>query len=720
MKGSARGLVYFGNLVIASGVVGLITNCGGGERPQVSEIPTVDGSASSSSSGGTGVSSVTASGFNEKDGTRYINFGDDGFTNCNAQAPEKVVALKNNTGDVINFTAKLTEGSENYSLGQESGGIPIRGQATIQIKPKQIPADSEVTPDLYAGTLEITFENGKADPLSIKLHQTARGAIIKATPTSATIDFGNVKANTTADQLYTLTNLGNAEATATLQVATTQFKVDGSPANTAKIAAGATVSKTISFTPNDVQSFTDTLAVTFTGGVNCKPPPGNVNLKGAGTTAITISPGTLDFGLVDCGKSYPGGFLPITISSPVAATFTPLLPSGTTKYTLEDGSGSPVAVGATINLTASVPYTLRVRPKAIPVPSPTTVNNFGDTLTITTTAPGDSPHNVALRETANGAILAVSPTTITNTGTINQVFNNAFSIVNSGNASVGYTIAVTNQDLQPAPPVGMFVSNLASGTAAVGSTPGQLTVTLPNTFNTTVLAALQLGTTPPSAVLCGDLPGKYPLKAETGGGTSITVNPGALNFGQVDCGTTAAFQPLTLTSIVSTTFTPNLNLGAGSAFTLADGAGTALTLGQPVNLTANTPYTLRVVPKLVAIPSVTTANGLSDTLTINSPVDPVKSIVLSETARGAIFAFSPTSITGANGTHNFTLVNSGNAPGAYTLTTAGGTTSITNGTAPVGSTPGVLTKTGVGSITLTSNAVRCADLPAPLSFGPAM
>jgi hypothetical protein len=129
MKGNARRLVYFANLLLTSGVVVVVTNCGGGERPAVSSDLIYDASSAPTaptSDGGT--SAVVVSGYDSAAG---ILFGDNGFTNCGTQAPDKVISLKNTTADIVNFEARLTSGNNYYKISPQSGGVPTKGQATI-------------------------------------------------------------------------------------------------------------------------------------------------------------------------------------------------------------------------------------------------------------------------------------------------------------------------------------------------------------------------------------------------------------------------------------------------------------------------------------------------------------------------------------------------------------------------------------------------------------
>jgi len=57
---------------------------------------------------------------------------------------------------------------------------------------------------------------------------------------------------------------------------------------------------------------------------------------------------------------------------------------------------------------ASRQVALSVYSKPIPAVSATTDNLYGETLTVTTDADGDAPHEVAITQTAHGAILSFS------------------------------------------------------------------------------------------------------------------------------------------------------------------------------------------------------------------------------------------------------------------------------------------------------------------------
>ena len=85
---------------------------------------------------------------------------------------------------------------------------------------------------------------------------------------------------------------------------------------------------------------------------------------------------------------------------------------------------------------------LTVMPKMMPSTSAVSPNLYGDTLTITTNAPGDDPHTVDLLMTAHGAILEQS-TGAMDFGSVlaSAPATSTFTVSNSGNApaTVSYT-----------------------------------------------------------------------------------------------------------------------------------------------------------------------------------------------------------------------------------------------------------------------------------------
>lgn len=513
MKGGVRLLVCCAQVVVVSGALVAVANCGGGERPLVNDFPIVD--ASIDTVPNETPSGITLSGFDPAAG---IIFGDDGLVNCGAQAPEKVITIKNGSSDNVTFKAKITAGTNYYKLSNEEGVVPGRGEGSLQIIPSPIPQESDVTPDLYAGTVEITFATGEP-PTVIRLHQTARGARITTTLASGAFDFGAVKVATTGSQQFSMTNTGNVEVTASLALGGQNFKIDSADAASATLKPGQTATKTLTFSPADSVEYTDALALSFnSSAVHCKAPPGNTNLKGKGTTSVGVSPGTINFGQIDCGKT--ANFQKVTITSTAAMSFTPVLvkgETGTSPYTLaNDADGTPVTAGVAVPMAAASTFVLRVVPNKVATSQSTADNALQDQLRIETTAPGDTPHITTLNQTARGAVFVINSTPIKITdGPVGHKNSTTFTMGNVGNMSAPYVLTVTLDPDQPNAAPDTFASNLTTGTLQpLGSNAltGTLnTVAPPAGVQVTGKMKLTEGA---GAVLCSDLPPAVSLSIE--------------------------------------------------------------------------------------------------------------------------------------------------------------------------------------------------------------
>jgi hypothetical protein len=424
-----------------------------------------------------------------------VFFGDNGLVDCGSTAGDKILTLTNGTSDVVNFATKLTSGATFFKVNPEEGGVPARGKATVQITPKPIPQTSPIDPELYSGTLEIT--TGLADPpITVRLRQTARGAIIKSTVTTD-MNFGDVKVGTPASLQFSLTNSGNLDVIANVALSSSAFLIDQSSTATMALAAGKNGSRTVVFTPSEEANFTDTLAVSYgAGAIHCQPPPPNPTVKGKGSStvsSITIQPTSLNFGLVDCGSTYVdknnanAPYQTIVISTNLATTFTPTLgKGGSTPFSLADSSGNAVTQGTAIAINPGAPYTMRIVPLQIPLrPTVGTADNaFGDILTIT--SPSETTaKTIPLTQTAHGAMLSFEPLLV-NADTGAVITGN--KLKNDGNNPAPYALEATGATTDP-----------VSGTAQVTPTTN---------FNITMKADSGFISVkiPPGTPLCRDLP----------------------------------------------------------------------------------------------------------------------------------------------------------------------------------------------------------------------
>ena len=243
------------------------------------------------------------------------------------------------------------------------------------------------------------------------------------------------------------------------------------------------------------------------GAPLCAALPPTIQLTGAGTTGVSVSPTSLDFGLVQCNQAAkPYQTVTINNTGP-ATTYTPTLMAGSSSpYTLADAaSGNPIAGGSPIALGSAASATLRVVPKAVVSPASTAADAFSDTLTISTMSAGDQPHIIGLHETAQGAVLTLTPTAFMESTQI--VAFAQYTVTNSGNLAAPWTLAVvTTQG-----PANAYAISSTSGTVTpVTPENGQITFQPPPTPPPTqYLGTLTLSAA--GATLCQDLPSPVPL-----------------------------------------------------------------------------------------------------------------------------------------------------------------------------------------------------------------
>lgn len=434
-----------------------------------------------------------------------LSFGTMGLVPCGGQGTPLTTTLANTTCAPFTWTATLTTGSMYYAVSPSMGTLMPGETVTVQVTPNGIPMTSSVAAGLYDGTLSINTNAPNDGTHAVPLHMTAQGVILATTLVGSSIGFGSVAVGDTGTAQLTVENNGNVSVTPALVTTTKAFTVS----TVSAIAGGASATPTITFAPAAVQPYTDTLSMSVPSGtVLCGAVPGAISLSGTGQTGVSVSSTSLDFGPVNCGAA-AAPYKTLTIANTgAAATFTPTLTDGV-NYTLTDGSGNAIASGSSQTLGPSA--TIRVVPNAITAPASTAANAFGDTLTITTTASGDTPHTVMLLETAQGAVFTLSPPNVTvNVSGTNSTFV-GFTVANTGNYSAGYTLV--------AAPAAEFSTNLTGGTlgaagTASASETGQLTCT-GAPLNDAGEGSQVLGTltlTPASgSVLCADPPSPMPL-----------------------------------------------------------------------------------------------------------------------------------------------------------------------------------------------------------------
>ncbi|CAN5695866.1 hypothetical protein BH09MYX1_BH09MYX1_11470 [soil metagenome] len=214
----------------------------------------------------------------------------------------------------------------------------------------------------------------------------------------------------------------------------------------------------------------------------------DVALSGKGTKGVVLtSPGSVDFGLVDCGST--GDARKVTVANTGDAPFDFGAKLGNVLYAVSPTSG-------TVKPAESVELT--VTPNPIPSTSAVIPDLYGGSLTITSTAPGDFPHIVDLHQTAHGAILTMTQSALdAGSRVVDDVITVPMgTIANSGNATVTVNGAGTGG-------IGMVPSAVPAGGSTAAAAAFALDPTV-HRLGLPVTESLALATN--AAPLCAPVP----------------------------------------------------------------------------------------------------------------------------------------------------------------------------------------------------------------------
>lgn len=424
-------------------------------------------------------------------------FGTGGLVPCGTNAQPQTITLQNTGSASFTWSGTLTHGSSFYTLTPASGSVAANTSATVTVTPKAIPATSATTAGGYDDTLTITTNVVGDSPHTISLQETAQGAIV--TRSTNSLGFGSVGEGSTVSDTITFANTGNVDATLDFANGTTYFVQPAS----LTVGAGTFASESVSFSPTQITSYADIGTVALDTQVPlCGALPGNLSLSGTGAApSVTATPSSLNFGLVACGAT--GSSLTVTITNNEAAT------TFNTQFVHSYFTVSPTSGSLTAGGTAQ----LSVTPNPIPMPGSTANNGYGDTLTVTTGL-GTSV-NVALNQTALGAVLAFSPAKITFTteATPGTLESSPLTVTNSGTGAADVTLTATLTEIGDAGAgdagAGPFGVSPASDSIGAGGNYAFSATFLPEVAGA-YTGAISISV-PPGTNLCAALPANVTL-----------------------------------------------------------------------------------------------------------------------------------------------------------------------------------------------------------------
>lgn len=340
---------------------------------------------------------------------------------CTGGAPSAPtsVRLTNTGGGPLDWKATV-DGP--FAVNGAVGGQIAGGQAmTLSVRASIAPAGTYAQATV-TGHLHVTTTDPLAPETTIDLSATAHGAELSLVP--ATANFGDVSLGKQATMPVALYNDGNATVQATLGAPThPAFSVS---ADVLTLAPKQAASAVVSFAAQAVLAASGTSTLTITGPA-CHAPTELKMLANANDALVGVSPGALDFGLVDCGSQAKPQSVVLSNVGPSPFHFNAILKSGYA-FDLSTVEGIVPAQGS---------ITIVITPKAIVAPVLTTPDGFGDLLEISTSAPNDVAHLVPIHETAHGGAVTLAPGVVDfGRQRVGQSVSTNVTVHNTGNAVV--------------------------------------------------------------------------------------------------------------------------------------------------------------------------------------------------------------------------------------------------------------------------------------------
>lgn len=564
---------------------------------------------------------------------------DFGYVGCGTAPATKSYRLKNIGGQPVSYALTI-EGAGFAIAGAPTGSLAPSAETTITLTAT---IESNATPRaVREGALVVSEPSNTLPGVRVPLRVIPDGARIAVTP--AVVGFGQVKVGGVGTPVtVSVKNDGFVPVNVGFTVPSTDgFGLSWTNVP-APIALGPSEEKTLNalFAPTKQGKVSFASAITIDGPV-CGDAPKTLELDGEGVLLpVTVGPSPIDFGTVDCGTAAAAKTVTIQNDNSFAVTFTAALAATQPSFTISPASGT---------VAANSSGTITITPKPMTAPRSIAANAYGDTLTITTNAPSDVPHQIDLLQSARGAILsaAVSGTGAFGVQTVGTTTGKTVTITNTGNQAATIKLQTAAPfSASPVPPSGIVVGTGASntGTGSVSYSP---------TTNATSNGQLSFSVTGPQ---CGATPAAIPL---SGTGAYPVFSMSSLGTFNVTCGSAPAPQTLTISNgaaaqgklIIS-------NIQTTGVFSVTPTSLAAIAPGGSANLTVTTQ-----APKIGTDKALQTDTGTL-TFKTNEAGFPTKTITLVRTIHGANIeydqmvnnALTPISQIDFNGCPGVTPVN---------------------------------------------------------------
>jgi hypothetical protein len=591
----------------------------------------------------------------------------------------------------------------NYGGGNPFGNYSINaGSPAIDHVPV---AQTHPSTDFFGNPRPDPGNPNTFDVGAVEFQTPAAVAILSVT--GGPVAFGNVTVGTTSALApLILHNTGTAGATAIAVAVTAPFsRPAGVPGGTCTttLAAGATCSINVVFSPTTAGAATGTATITANVTVTGSP----VALSGTGVAAaaiLSVTPSPLAFGNRTVGTSTPNSTLTLSNTGTAAATGIAIgtlaapfgVASTTCTATLAAASTCTIAVSYAPTAAVTSNASLTITATGVTVTgAPVAISGTGVAATLAVSV---APTSLTFGSTADGTTSPSQPVTVTATGTGTFTFGTLAFTAPFARAAAGGTCGATLVS-----PGTCTINVVFSPTTQTGTVNG--TLTIPGSVTVTG-SPVALHGTAAAAV------------------SSATVSPNPLAFGSVAVGSTSSAQTFTITNTGNvplarpTVAAPFARTGGSCGATIAVGAP-ACTYNVTFSPTAATSYSVPLtfaagvtVTSTPPAPVLLTGTGVAARLALTGPVPPLNPgtpntgtetgtvTVTYSGATGTSFVFTATpTVTGnvrfsnAGGTCTATTTLNSTTPSCTVIVqyAAGGSTTTRTGTVTVTGTPTGLT-----------------------------
>lgn len=465
----------------------------------------------------------------------------------------KTVTVTNRLSTALTFTGISVPAGGPFAILSNTCGTGLAAGASCTVGVTFTPAATT------AATGALTFADSAINsPQTVGLSGTGTAPVTFST---SSLSFGTVTVgNTSSSKTVTLTNHLSVALTLNPVAVSAGFNIASNTCG-ASVAAGASCSVGVTFTPTSTGAATG--ALTFTDSALTSPQ--TISLSGTGgatTSPVTLSASTLNFGTVTTGTTSAAITVTVTNRQSASLSFSSIGITGPFAIASNTcgtgiGAGASCSVGVTFNpaATGSATGTLTFADSATNSPQKVTLSGTGSapvtvsatTLSFGVVAVGSVSGGQTLT-VANARAAAVAVNSISVTGDFADTTTCASSIPAGNNCTVTVTFAPSVGGTR----TGTLTLNLSTGPLTISLTgagsSGSQTGALTLSPTTLTFSGYTIGDNPSRTITVTNTSGASAGIAAIGmsGDPSLTQrnNCGASVAAGGTCSITVTFQPV--------------------------------------------------------------------------------------------------------------------------------------------------------------------------------